>query len=60
MSALTYQEQSLLNSLSEQCRVLSARMDAQAKDMNSFRDEAMRLLQEMAEANKPKEQECPK
>lgn len=55
--SLTYQEQQLLNSVSEQCRTLSARLDDQAKKMNAFREEAMRLLQEMAEANKPKEQQ---
>ena len=57
MSNLNYQEQALLNSVSEQCRNLSARLDDQVTKMNAFRDEAMRLLTEMAEANKPKEQQ---
>jgi outer membrane murein-binding lipoprotein Lpp len=54
MSNLNYQEQALLNSVSEQCRTLSARLDDQAAKMNAFREEAMRLLLQMAEANKPK------
>jgi hypothetical protein len=57
VSNLNYQEQQLLNSVSEQCRTLSARLDEQAEKMTAFRQEAMRLLLEMAEANKPKEQQ---
>ncbi len=60
MSNLSYQEQALLNSVSEQCRTLAARLDDQAEKMTAFRDEAMRLLTEMAEANKPKGTTCPK
>ena len=55
MSALSYQEQSLINSLSERVRTLEARVENLVTSMNEFKSNAERLLTEMSQANKPKE-----
>jgi len=58
----TYNEQQLLNTTYNNTRQLRAdhddlkmRVDELCTKMNAFREEATRLLQDMAAANKPKE-----
>ena len=49
------QDKQALDRVQFQQNELTQRVDALVAQMSSFRDEALRLLQEMAEANKPKE-----
>lgn len=59
---MNQQQLNLLNAVSEQCRHLKAeadeqkaRLDKLVETMTNFKNEAQRLLEEMAAAHKPKE-----
>ncbi|MFL6307514.1 MAG: hypothetical protein ACJ72H_28620 [Candidatus Sulfotelmatobacter sp.] len=54
---MNYQEQQLLNSLSERVRTLEARLDSLVESMTTFKNKAEALLIEMSQAHKPQEKQ---